>query len=126
MNIEANSNGVNSLIKYNILSDERMREIGFTDHSKSRWYFSRMINFPKDKRYSGFDISFNVSIPKDGSDLRIDILDEDFLQPYDYQYLLEKNPDLEPALIISKQVEKWISYLTEAGVLSGHVYGEYI
>lgn len=126
MNIEVNSNGVNSLIKYNILSDERMREIGFTDHSNSRWYFSRMINFPKDKRYSGFNISFNVSIPKDGSDLRIDILDEDFLQPYDYQYLLEKNPDLEPALIISKQVEKWMSYLTEAGVLSGHVYGEYI
>lgn len=126
MEIEVNSNGVNKLIKANILPDESMRKIGFTDHAKNRWYFSRMINFPKDKRYSGYYISFNVSIPKDGSDLYIDILDEDFLQPYNYQYLLEKKPNLESALIVKEQVEKWMAYLAEAGVLSGHVYGEYI
>lgn len=105
-----------------------MREIGFTDHAKDRWYFCRMLEYPKDKkgRYHGFEISFNVTIPKDGSDFSIDVLDEDFLQPYDYQYMLNSNPDFEPALITKEQVEEWMTYLQDNGVLSGHKYGEYI
>ena len=126
MNVEVNSNGVNKLIKYNILSDEKMKEIGFTDHSKDNWYFCRIIKFPNTKEYRGFDISFNVSIPKDNSDIRIDVLDEDFCQPYDYQYMLDKNPKFEPCLIVKEQVEKWMRYLQDNGVISGHVYGEYI
>ena len=126
MNIEVNSNGVNKLIKYNILSDEKMRDIGFTDYSKDRWYFCRMIKFPNTKRYRGFDISFNVSILKDNSDIRIDVLDEDFCQPYDYQYMLDKTPNFEPCLIVKEQVEDWMKYLQGKGVISGHVYGEYI
>lgn len=127
MDVEVNSNGVNKLIKYNILSDEKMRDIGFTDFSKDNWYFCRLIEFPKDKKeYRGFEISFNVSIPKDNSDIRIDILDEDFCQPYDYQYMLDKNPKFEPCLIVKEQVEKWMKYLQDSGVLSGHIYGEYI
>ena len=127
MNVEVNSNGVNKLIKYNILSDEEMRDIGFTDYSKDNWYFCRMIKFPKDKKeYRGFEISFSVSIPKDNSDIRIDVLDEDFCQPYDYQYMLDKTPNFEPCLIVKEQVEDWMKYLQGKGVISGHVYGEYI
>lgn len=127
MNVGVNSNGVNKSIKYNILSDEEMRDIGFTDYAKNTWYFRRMIKFPKDKkRYREFDISFSISIPKDGSDIRIDVLDEDFCQPYDYQYMLDKNPKFEPCLIVKEQVEEWMKYLQDKGVLSGHIYGEYI
>ena len=36
MNIELNSNGVNKKIKAHILSDDEMREIGFTDYGKDR------------------------------------------------------------------------------------------
>ena len=126
MSVEVNSHGVNKLIKATILSDERMREIGFTDYGKDRWYFCRFINFPKEKRYRGIEISFSVTIPKDGSDIRIDVLDEAFLQPYDYQYMLEKNPQFKICLIVKEQVEEWMKYLQDNGVLSGHVYGEYI
>ena len=100
MSVELNSHGVNKLIKATILSDEKMKEIGFhknyyegTKHEKYSpyWYFSRTLELPKDKKYHGFEISFNVNIPKDGSDIRIDVLDEDFCQPYDYQYMLENN-----------------------------------
>ena len=115
MNVEVNSNGVNKLIKYNILSDEEMRDIGFTDYAEDTWYFCRMIKFPKGHR--GFDISFNVSIPKDNSDIQIDVLDEAFCQPYDYQYMLDKNPEFEPALVVKEQVEDWIKYLQDNGVL---------
>ena len=71
-------------------------------------------------------VLFNVHIPKDGSDLNIMVLDDDFLQPYDYQDLLSKNPKNECANIVKEQVEKLMKYLYDNGVLSGHIYGEYI
>ena len=126
--VELNGNCVNVKIKAHILSDEEMRKIGFTEYNKE-WHFRRSITFPRKPRYKGFDISFNVSIPKDGSDIRIDVIDvlnEDFCQPYDYQSILNKNPTFELALIIYEQVEKWMEYLQSKGVLSGHVKGEYI
>lgn len=124
--VEVNSNCVNAKIKAHILSEKEMREIGFTNHYKPNWYFCRPIKFPQTKRYRGFDISFSVSIPKDCSDISIDVLDEDFCQPYDYQSMLHKNPTFEPALIVYEQVEEWMEYLQSKGVLSGHVKGEYI
>ena len=124
--VKVNSNGVNSKIKAHILSDEEMKAIGFTNYYEPTWYFCRSIKFPKTKRYKGFDISFSVSIPKNGSDIRIDVLDEDFCQPYDYQYMLNKDPKFKPALITFEQVEEYMEYLQSKGVLSGHVKGEYI
>lgn len=130
-----NHNGVNKAITYIILPDEKMQEIGFhknyyegTDHEQYSpyWYFNRMIEFPKEKRWNGMDISFSVNIPKDGTDISIDILDVTFCQPYDYQFLLSKNPQNECALIVKEQVEKWMKYLQDNGVLRGHEYGMYI
>lgn len=123
--VELNKNGVNAKIKAHILSDKEMREIGFTDYCKDRWYFNRLIVF-KPKKYKNVEISFNVTIPKDGSDIQIDVLDEDFCQPYDYQYLLNQEPLFQCALIVFEQVEEWMEYLQSKGVLSGHIYGEYI
>lgn len=126
MGIEVNSNGVNKLIKATILSDDQMRKIGFTDLSKDSWHFCKSITFPNTNYYRSFDISFNVEIPKDNSDISIDVLDEDFCQPYDYQRFLHEEPTFEPCLIIKEQVEHWMKYLQDNGALSGHVYGEYI
>ena len=133
--IELNSHGVNAAIKYHIISDEKMKEIGFhknyyegTDHEEFSpyWWFSRTIRFPKEKRWKNIEIDFVVKIPKDGSDLNIMILDMDFCQPYDYQKILNNNPNHPCANIVNEQVEKWIEYLQDNGVLSGHVKGEYI
>lgn len=124
--VKVNSHGTNTKIQRHILSDERMREIGFTDYAADRWYFARGISFPKEKRFRGINLSFNVAIPKDGSEISIDILDDAYCQPYDYQYLLYKTPTFTIALIVQEQVEKWMEYLQENGVLSGHVRGEYI
>ena len=133
--VELNSNGVNKAIKATILSDEKMKEIGFNknyhegtinEKYSSYWYFLRPIEFPKIKKWRGIDISFTVHIPKDGSDIDIWILDDDFGQPYDYQRILSRNPKHECANIVKEQVEKWMAYLQDNGVLSGHNYGEYI
>mgnify|MGYP004491774157 FL=1 len=115
--IKLNSKGTNTNIKANILDDAKMRENGFSDFSKTNWYFCKTV---------GKDITLNITIPKNGSDIEIITLDEDFCQPYDYQRLLEKDPKFEFALKIKEQVEKYMQELKNAGILSGHEYGEYI
>lgn len=120
--IQVNSHGTNVAIKAHILPDDEMYAIGFTDRNPSKWYYCRMVpGLGKD-----IEISFNVTIPKDGSDIDIITLDEDFLQPYDYQSILERNPNLECALKVRDFVEEQMKYLQDAGVLSGHCRGEYI
>lgn len=87
--IKVNKNCVNAKIQAHILPESEMRKIGFTDHVKDNWYFCRMLRFPKKKLYRDFDVSFSVTIPKNRDDIRIDVLDEAFLQPYDYQRILK-------------------------------------
>lgn len=122
--VKVNSNGVNEKIKANILTDSQMEKIGFTNYNKPHWYYSRCVKFPK--KYKDFDISFSLTIPKDGSDISIDILDEDFCQPYDYQYMLDKDPCFESCIIVRDFVEEQMEYLKDAGILTGHIKGEYI
>ena len=124
--IKVNKNCVNAKIQAHILPESEMRKIGFTDHVKDNWYFCRMLRFPKKKLYRDFEISFSVTIPKNSDDIRIDVLDEAFCQPYDYQRILYDHPNHETALIVQHEVEKWMDYLQKKGVLSGHVRGEYI
>ena len=128
--LKLNSHGVNATIEARILSDDKMKEIGFTDHCKDNWYFCRLLKIPvankKGKKKYDNDISFNITIPKDGSDIRIDVLDENFCQPYDYQFMLHKNPTFKFALNVKEQVEEWMEYLQNNGVLSGHNKGDYI
>lgn len=124
--LELNSCGVNAKIKATILEYSLMREIGFTDNSEKDWYFCKRVCFPNGKKYAHIDITFNVTIPKNGSDVCINVLDEDFLQPYDYQSILKSNPSFETAIIVKNQVEELMVYLQKHGVLNGHVEGEYI
>ena len=128
--VELNSHGVNKAIKAKILTDKEMRKVGFTNHVENQWYFYKNIRLPKKEQYSNIEISFNVIIPKDGSDIDITILDEDFLQPYDYQHILADmpigHPSRELANIVKEQVEKWMKYLQDKSVLSGHKYADYI
>jgi hypothetical protein len=120
MDVELNKNGVNAKIKANILSDAQMRKIGFTDYCEDKWFFFKMLKGVD-------DISFSLTISKsDVADFRIDVLDENFCQPYDYQSMLERNPSFKYALKVKEQVEHWMKHLHDNGVISGHEYGEYI
>jgi len=119
--LDLNSNGVNKKITANILSDDMMRKIGFSDLSPDNWFFIKTVH---EDRFSS--ISFSVTIPKDGSDIRIDILDDAFGQPYDYQYMINRGGAPEVAYKVATKVEYWMSYLKDAGVLEGHEEGDYI
>ena len=119
MNTKVNENGVNANIKVHVLNEDKMRELGFTDFREGYWYYCKAVG--------GKDITFNLSINKvNAEDFRLDVLDEGFLQPYDYQYYLERNPEHQFAIQVRDNVEEQMGILQAAGVLSGHVKGEYI
>lgn len=133
--VETNSNCVNKKIKANILEKKDMNKVGFTgayyegtknEEDAPYWNFMRGIVFPNTPRYNGFDVTFSIKIPKDGSDIDIYVLDEDFCQPYDYQRMLQNKQPNEAAKIVFTQVEMWMEYLRYNKIVEGHVFGEYI
>lgn len=95
-----------------------MRTLGFTDYGKDNWYYCRNLIE---------DISFSISIPKKNPDeFRIDVLDDNFCQPYDYQSILGRNKNHEFASIVMEKVEMQMQILSALGIISGHKKGDYI
>lgn len=118
-NVELNENRQNINIKACILSDEKMREIGFSDHCVDRWYFNRIVS---DK----YNITFNVTINKKSNKIDIRILFDDWCQPCNYQKVLHETPNFPTALSIHKEVQKVMKYLMNEGVITGYTMGDYI
>ena len=104
------------------LSSDQMRSLGFTDYTTDRWYRCWDL---------GRNISFSVSISKSELDWCIDVLDEMFGQPYDYQYMIMKYGD-HPACPYSvpeqirDKVDDLMSWLTDVGILDNWERGDYI
>lgn len=120
--IETDENGLNAKIRFHLLPAGQMAALGFRD-CEDEWYLMRFVGL---KYRDEYDFSFNVSVPKDGSRGRIDVLDESFCQPYPYDLILSRNPDNRYACAVRDDVEREMATLIDAGVISGHEYGEYI
>ncbi|WP_338335459.1 hypothetical protein [Bacillus altitudinis] len=90
-------------MKFNILEEDKMRELGFTDHAKTRWYLCKRL---KD------NITFNLRISKKSLNGEIDILDELCLQPYPYETMQN-----DTSTIIKKGVDEVMDKLRKAGVI---------
>lgn len=120
-------NHQNANIKANILSDEKMRELGFSDHVKSDWYFSKMLTSMKKFRgFTDLGISFSITINKKTSKCKIDVLDENWCQPFDYQSILRKDPEHKFSLEIHHKVQDIMKWLIEVGIIEGYNLGDYI
>lgn len=125
--IEQDVNGLNKKIGYNLLPEQEMRKLGFTDFREGYWHYSQTLHHGTARGDFDDDISFNVSFPKAGTErLRLDVLDEAFCQPYDYQRYLEDDPTHKFALGVREKVEKEMQKLSEANVLTGYEKGMYI
>lgn len=118
--------GCNANIKVHIFDEDIMRKARFTDYREGYWYYCR------DLRPLSHGISFNLSTKKDDpTDWRIDILDEDFCQPYDYQWMIQREVDGENFdgdfhWRVNEQVEYEMEHLTRLGIISGWKKGDYI
>ena len=121
--VEINEHGNNAAIKVHILDDATMKLNGFKYleflGGVPHWYFCNRV-------YK--DITFNFTIYSE-DEWYIDILDECFGQPYDYQYLLEKySNDINTRVleIVKKNVDEIMDSFVHKGIISGWEVGDYI
>lgn len=120
--VEINEHGNNAAIKVHILDEATMKLNGFKRFISGEdnwWYFCNRV-------YK--DITFNMTI-YDRGDWRIDILDECFLQHYDYQYLLDKHSNhinTRVLEIVKKNVDEIMDSFVHKGIISGWKVGDYI
>ncbi|KAA9007228.1 hypothetical protein F4V43_01705 [Paenibacillus spiritus] len=98
-------------------TQETLLDYGFTNRDKSFLYYFKNI---------GFDVSFNMTIPIDLTTLKIDILDESFMQPYDYQFCLKIDPEHVLATNVKDKVEDILNRMQIDGIIEGFEEGMYI
>lgn len=121
-NVPLNKKHINANIKINILEEDKMRELGFTDYCKDTWYYVKTIF--KDR---GFEVTFNLSIKKDNpKNFSIEVLDEDWCQHYDYQKRLKESPNYKTGLKIHNNVQEIMKKLMDNGIIEGYTLGDYI
>lgn len=87
----------------NILEDEKMRGLGFTDHKEGTWYLC--------KRVADMT-TLNICIEKDGSQWSEYVLDEFFLQP---SFYMDAKEEFKNEVVAN--VDKIISTLRKAGLV---------
>lgn len=117
--VPRNKAGQNSNIKPNPnLKEKTLLDFGFTKEPTSEFYMMSKLTS---------DISFNVEIDIETNDISIEVLDEDFLQPYDYQIML-KNPNYVPkiAKIVHHKVQEIMKKLMDSGIIVGYKENDYI
>lgn len=111
--------GFNKNIKINPKqTTQSLIDYGFTNHYEPHLYFLQMLNE---------NISFSITVIKETLEIeRIDVLDEDFCQPYDYQSILMRENDFEFARRIYYQVNNILSKMQEDGIVTGFQVGMYV
>ena len=128
---ELNSRGLNTKIKCQVLSDDEMRALGFreikaySEMDKDVWTMSKGLVLPKELQ--GLEVCFYISIAKDASSWTIDVIDDEYGQPYDYQDILENiDENNKYALAVWQAVEGIMKTLAKNNIVIGHKRGDYI
>lgn len=100
------------------LAENRMRDIGFTDRHPPIWYFSASV---------GRETTFSLTIRKGTGIFKIDVIDEEFGQPYDYQWILSQQGSANKfaEAVKVKVIENMIK-LQDEGIISGYAPDMYI
>lgn len=117
--VEINEHGNNAAIKVHILDDATMKRNGFRrfiSDEDNWWYFCNRV-------YA--DITFNMTI-YDRGDWTIDILDEWFCQPYDYQAMYESGDYRPVVLTVMENVNEIMDSFVHKGIISGWKVGDYV
>lgn len=102
------------------LNDKKLKELGFTNFVKGRYYFCRTIS--TDSKNNRFHETFNLTITDNFTKLESDILDEAFLQPcipYVEYYLGEKafedcTPYIQGGI---EKCDEYIKFLVDNNVI---------
>lgn len=97
---------------------ESLASYGFTNQDPKTLYFCCMVHA---------DISFNLTVDAETLQITaIDVLDEDFLQPYDYQSMILGGSQNKQAVEVFHNVNKVLQQLQNDGIIVGFVAGMYV
>lgn len=73
------------------------------------------------------DISFNLRVSKKTLKITdIDVLDENFMQPYDYQAMIMDNRNYTTARKVFDKVNEILSKFQDDGIIAGYQRGMYV
>lgn len=116
---ELTSKGFTNKIKIaDGMTKEKLLEYGFTNYNKPVLYYCRIV---------GHGISFNLMVDIETLEIKnIDVLDEDFCQPYDYQSMLMRDINFRPAQQVFDRVDKELKKLQNDGIIIGYKRGMYL
>lgn len=97
---------------------DSLLKYGFTNFNKPTLYYMKMIDH---------NTSFNLSVAVDSLEITsIDILDENFGQPYDYQCYILNDDITSKVLNTYNKVNNILSKLQKDGTIIGFERGMYI
>lgn len=120
---QVNKHQTNILLQGHIKSASEMIEYGF------RRIDYKGIDVPYWSYYTNlipeYDIGFYLGLYDDGS-IRIDVLDDDFGQPYDYQKLMDNDPYYMFPRQVFWEVDKLMHKLQDDGFISEYHTGMYV
>ena len=113
--VPLNARGNNANLRASLgVSDETMKANGFKQRN-GRWSLVENL---------GYCISLNIHVLCDS--VIIDVIDEEFLQPYDYQSMICGVSKNSVALEVHRKVQSTMKRLSDAGIIEGWVVGDYI
>lgn len=113
--VEITQHGNNAAIKIHIKDKTTMKDAGFRK-TDDGWFYSRRLHG---------SVTFSVTI-KSETDWRIDVDDDDFGQPYDYQTYLANNPQHWYAKAIELYATAEMMFLKHYGIVTGWEEGDYL
>lgn len=108
----------NRIILNKDLKTEEFLAYGFSNHNEPNLYYSKMV---------APEISFSLTVDKKTKQIKnIDVLDENFLQPFDYQSILLKDNSHKFAREVFDKVNEVLNRLQKDGIISGYQRGMYV
>ena len=113
---EIDENGQNKNLRFHIVDESLMRSVGFR-HTYNFWILCDSID----------RISINVKITDDEIGT-IDVLDDYFCQPYDFQMMIAQSGDKAPktAVEIQHKLYTILDSMKTFGILEGWEWGDYV
>ena len=108
--------GQNKNLRFHIVDKNIMRKVGF-EHTDGFWILRECLNH----------VSVNIKISDDEVG-EIDVLDDEWLQPYDFQYMIQNRGDDAPqtAKEIQKKLYSILDVMKTFGILEGWEWGDYV
>lgn len=110
-------NQCNANIKPATSDPQKLIKYGFTNRVKSKFYYTRQLIST---------ISLDITIIPKNNSIQIDIFDNVFLQPYDYQKMLQYDSHPKIAEKVHELVQVEMKKLINTGIITGYTPGDYI